>query len=321
MDIIEFKNGGKNHWRRTAWNRIADMASPRDALVLYLPGSKDLDRPEAVRRGFKPANLIAVERDPSICAALRSVGTTTICGNLNDVLTDWPVDRSINVVVADFQCGLGNEAILLADIYANHPALANAVLLVNLQRGRDEDGKWLTDAIQREGLPGWLNLTHAYNVDTAALTSAICSRNGSNPTSRAALFMSVLFGAAGADGECQMARLRDLSEEVEAIHERLKEALRTRDFSPEVRELHKRAKRFQDEFVAMKDWLRVAFLPPYRSAERAPWFDSVVVRLRGDAIERKARWERGQKEGTQRIAAALAIRTRRLRGELPGRTA
>lgn len=88
IDAVEYKNGPKNQWRRTLWNAIAD-ATPdrRNELVLYLPGSKDLDRPEAVRRGFLPANMIAVERSPAVASELRQRGVTVI---QSDLLSDRP---------------------------------------------------------------------------------------------------------------------------------------------------------------------------------------------------------------------------------------
>lgn len=53
----------KNKWRIWNWNRIRERLTckPRDALVLYLAGPQDLDRAVAMRKGFDPLNMIAVE--------------------------------------------------------------------------------------------------------------------------------------------------------------------------------------------------------------------------------------------------------------------
>jgi hypothetical protein len=74
---MNYKFGTKANWRRWQWNRIVErLAVPvRDAVVVYLAGPEDLDRPVALSKGFRPDNLIAVDRDGDVVKQLRMNGT------------------------------------------------------------------------------------------------------------------------------------------------------------------------------------------------------------------------------------------------------
>ncbi|MGE3596653.1 MAG: hypothetical protein AB7N70_13980 [Dehalococcoidia bacterium] len=135
---MDYKFGQKNHWRRWLHNRIAERLKvpARDAVVLYLAGEKDLDRAEFLRRGYRPDNLIAVDVDGEVVAALRKRGVIAIQGKIETIARLW--SRRLDVVIADFMGPLTTE---------RFHAVSDAVLgnvgptwAVNLLRGREERG-------------------------------------------------------------------------------------------------------------------------------------------------------------------------------------
>lgn len=136
-DEINYKNGAKNHWRRTVWNRIVErlLVPPPDAVVLYLAGLTDLDRPEAIRRGFRAENLIAVDRSLEKAQALRNKSVLTIHGDFLDAAASFP--RRVDVIFGDFCCGLSYD--LMGRIFGIGllPFTRQAVFAFNFLRGRD----------------------------------------------------------------------------------------------------------------------------------------------------------------------------------------
>lgn len=141
---MNYKFGMKANWRRTVHNQILQRLnqSPRECVVLYLAGPQDLDRPEFLRRRFRPDNLIAVERDSRLCTSLRSDGKLCIYGDINAVIAEWKRTR-VDVVFADLCCGLHSSFVeTLIQLTRNH-CFHRAVLAVNLLRGRDADSNEL----------------------------------------------------------------------------------------------------------------------------------------------------------------------------------
>ncbi len=161
VGLASYDNATKQSWRCWAWNRICerlwaikrpgarmpkrDSAAFRevakDATVLYLVGPNDRDRSEAIKRGFRNANLLAVDIDSENVASVRSAGNIAITGDLATVILDWPVDWPLDVIVADLCCGLTESAYdVMRAIIAHRGApgeVRRLVCAVNLQRGRD----------------------------------------------------------------------------------------------------------------------------------------------------------------------------------------
>lgn len=135
----DYKFGPKNNWRRWLWNRIIERLSvpPKDATVLYLAGEADRDRDEALRRGFQPNNLIAVERDQSVIAKLRAKGVLVVDADFVDCLRHWPQDRSLSVIIGDFCCGLTKSLWCELPAACFYPQANGAVCAFNFMRGRD----------------------------------------------------------------------------------------------------------------------------------------------------------------------------------------
>lgn len=306
LDAVAYKNGPKNQWRRTVWNIAHYHALP--GVVLYLPGETDLDRAEATRRGFKPADLIAIERNEAVALRLRAKGTTTICGSLIDVLKSWPPHVPISVLVADLQCGLDPWVQDLAGICGQHPALAESVIVCNLQRGRDALGReWKPRGIHPEGDFSY------FEGDSAA-----------NPHSRAYGFSLMV------DRDPAMVRANECEKKIASLKESLhalgeanrRSPAKTRDeLSSQLNKI-KRNEAATSEAYREYEWVlnrltRVHHPPAYRSTPKSPMFDSCVLLMAADAERLRAGWA---PEGTLRlqVAAALALRTRKLRGELGG---
>lgn len=137
--IEDYRFGNKNNWRRTVWNEIARrVEDKKEAVVLYLAAGQDLDRKVATSKGFRSNNLIAVDSDKGVVKSLRKRGRLAIEGGLSDVLAAWPRSRSIDVVFADYCCGLVAEVYNLTEIALLAGAIKpDGVLLVNMQRGRE----------------------------------------------------------------------------------------------------------------------------------------------------------------------------------------
>lgn len=135
----DYKFGQKNNWRRRVWNEIARrVADRRNALVLYLAGEQDLDRKVAVEHGFRPNNMIIVEKDKRVAACLRAEGKVVLNMSLNDALYAWPNESpEVAVVYADLCCGLQPDVGALDDVMGEKPSFFGAVALVNMLRGRD----------------------------------------------------------------------------------------------------------------------------------------------------------------------------------------
>jgi hypothetical protein len=133
----------KNHWRNRVWNEIAERVTvhPRDAVVLYLAAEQDLDRAAARRRGFCEHNMIAVDWSGKTVSELRRSGKLAIKGNLYDVALNWPVDVSVDVVIADFVGGLYEKEFRGVGKMVFYPPFHNAVFATNMLRGRENTGK------------------------------------------------------------------------------------------------------------------------------------------------------------------------------------
>lgn len=305
MDAVNYKNGAKNQWRRTVWNLIRVHAKP--GVILYLPGSTDLDRDEALRRGFKPADLIAIERDPEVARSLRERGVTTIRGSLNDVLESWPPHVPIAALLADLQCGFDPWVERLAEICAQHPAMAEAVVVANLQRGRDAYAKTFSAlTADNQDLVGGEGAADKSRGKTFALVVV-----ASVPVDE----MRVPLGMAGSL-EQQWAQIETFKREVNRLAPAARNA---HDFSKEIESMLQRydALKARYEVELERCFQKVYHLPPYRSTPSSPYFDSCILPMRGRAEVRLAGWVAAEGMRPQ-IAAALAIRSRRLKGELGG---
>lgn len=145
----------KRHWRRSLWNCIGDrvQTAKRDAIVLYLAGGLDQDRPVALAKGFRSENLIAIEHDEETAQQLRQRGTLTLLGDAFAHALAWNPKRHIDVCVLDLCGGLTQRTAESIETMLALPHFANAVIAVNMLRGRDAAGNELRNALatsQRE---------------------------------------------------------------------------------------------------------------------------------------------------------------------------
>lgn len=107
--------------------------------ILYLAGSQDLDRPVATSKGVPSRNLVAIDRSYDNIDTLRSSGNYGICAEAVDVLRAWPRTVNVCAVILDFCSGLLDmqDITMLHVSLMFNPALVNAVIAFNCQRGRD----------------------------------------------------------------------------------------------------------------------------------------------------------------------------------------
>jgi hypothetical protein len=140
----------KRHWRRSLWNCVADRLSVarKDALVLYLAGEQDEDREVAIQKGFRSHNLIAVDREKAAVRKLRERGSLALCGDVFDHLDAWNCDRPINAVILDLTCDLSSRVLDSIDRLPYLPQLQDAVIAINVCRGRAADWSLNADFLQ-----------------------------------------------------------------------------------------------------------------------------------------------------------------------------
>lgn len=336
LDAVLYRNGQKNNWRRSAWNAIDDLVRgpKRDKIVLYLPGSTDLDRPEALRRGYKDANLIAVERDPAVAKVLRAKGVTTIIGDLLTVMQSWPGNLPVGVVIADFQSGLDAYTGRVVREYLSHPAFDGGVLLTNSQRGRDnvdafvsemrapKSENWAKASLalravrEREEGISWtqreqLDKAQANGRSIEASRNRIVSVCATEYCRRAdGAFAAAVVAHNNAAGDRYFnAYLAAEDLWFHTPHSDPRKAARRKEYK------RLSAESFR-QYALDKDlchyWVNVNLLAPYRSSERGVLMDGCVLQY--ESLMPRTNPTPGPL--ARHVAAALAIRTRRLRGEL-----
>lgn len=131
-----YKHGRKNQWRNWAWKEIASrIDNVKDSKVLYLAGWADIDRRVAVRSGFSPDNIVAVDNSLKVVSSLRRRKVTSLCGDIFNIIYSDP--EFFDVFYIDLCCGYTE------DVYRFISWLVTAkcgkkVILLNLQRGRDQ---------------------------------------------------------------------------------------------------------------------------------------------------------------------------------------
>jgi hypothetical protein len=133
-----YRFGQKNNWRRTVWNEVLRRTDGREKVepILYLSGPEDIDRDIARSKGVPDGNLIAIDRDPDNVTSVRSMQHPAVHGDIQEVLASWPVSRPVCAVLMDFCGGLTMDAVDVYDLLERRP-LRNAVMMINMQRGRD----------------------------------------------------------------------------------------------------------------------------------------------------------------------------------------
>jgi len=143
----------KKEWRKWMWNRIKERCPvpPKKAIVLYLPGDDNADLKIAEQKGFQRKNMFGIERDPDIVAKLRSEKINVIQGDFVEVLQNWQAPPMIDVVMADFCCGLTESIYIFLHALINNDVLSvDGVMSINLMRGRDNFCKKLRSTFENK---------------------------------------------------------------------------------------------------------------------------------------------------------------------------
>lgn len=156
--IDSYDNGRKETWRGWQWNRIEELlrgryrdevgSYPSDSLlrkyietktVVYLCGPEDSDRPHAMRRGFRPENLFAIDISLDRVKAVRKRGGLALRGKVEHALLSWPDDFKIDVLILDSCYAFAvNTGLLMFECAIASPGIhPYSVVSVNLLRGRD----------------------------------------------------------------------------------------------------------------------------------------------------------------------------------------
>lgn len=163
---MNYKFGNKNNWRRWVWNRIIERLTvpTKDAVVLYLAGEDNIDREIALSHGFKPDNLIAIEKDKTIVNHLRRNGQLCVQGDIIDILRAWPHNKLISVIIADFCCGLEKRIMeYFTTAFLQSPHTRTSIFAINLLRGRDPSTNQLRESWTRNRLDNMMWETSTIN--------------------------------------------------------------------------------------------------------------------------------------------------------------
>lgn len=154
----EYSFGTKNHWRRTIWNEVIRRVGTRaqTETILYLAGSADIDRKVATAKGIPDRSLFAIDRDRGNVAAVRAEHNKAIDAEALDLLWSWPEKRQVCAALLDFCGGISNANLGVFDALQRE-SLRNAVVVLNLQRGRDTASVSISKALDEAGLlqPIW----------------------------------------------------------------------------------------------------------------------------------------------------------------------
>ena len=341
LDAVEYDNEEKNRWRLEAWCAVQQLADTKRGLILYLPGSKDLDRKVAKKRGFNTAAMIAIERDRNIVKLLRAKGATCIQGDFFDIVESWPDEHPVSVLFADLQCGYDERVDELLYYYVMKPAFQSCVLLLNMQRGRDSSfirEKWNAFAdfyeafdYDEESNPNGIAMIACEQDKRNWRAHELAIMNTGNPSCHRGLLawwqfrkltddivkiqsatmqgmLTKLNECADIDKSRWPKFIQDMSKE-DKVKNRMLPALVSarRKLNDLYSQQHKVMATFME---SIRGWP----LPSYRSTPSSPLFDSVVMKftapdLRMSVPPKKQRMVRY-------IAAALAIRTMRMNGTL-----
>lgn len=148
-----YDNGTKETMRGWTWNRIGDFIPPvlrKTSTVFYLPGEHDFDRSVGVSKGFRSANMFAIDRDENAIEVVRKNGGRGIVGELVEVLRQQVAHEwRPNVIVADLMCGLYRSTLDLMRIMM---CFNSTVVAVNLLRGRDPIGALHSRQLSENGV-------------------------------------------------------------------------------------------------------------------------------------------------------------------------
>lgn len=143
------EGGEKARWRREVANDVIGRLGERTkrTATIYLSGPTDEDRSVLRGKGLLNKNLIAVDIELHNVRSVRRTRSPAIHGDLREVLRAWPNDWPVGAVLVDLTCGYEDSVIrsLLLSMLLKAP-LQQAVVVFNLQRGRDGSSKEIRDA-------------------------------------------------------------------------------------------------------------------------------------------------------------------------------
>ena len=102
--------------------------------------------------------MFAVERDPYIVKILRKQRLNVIEGDFNEVLLNWGVSPKLDIIMADFCCGITKtvQDFVYSCIFSDGIKFEfkkQSCVILNLQRGRDPLGKNLAALNKFDKLP------------------------------------------------------------------------------------------------------------------------------------------------------------------------
>lgn len=151
--LDNYKFGRKNNWRRWQWNIITKTLKnlgkkPQDSICLYLRGPDDKDREVALQKGFKSNNMIAVDINKENIKAAKQNGNNAIFIGLGPLLSLWGKQPKIDIIVADFCCGM-TETVkeFINDLLLCEGLTDHCILAINLLRGRDPNIKIIQEVV------------------------------------------------------------------------------------------------------------------------------------------------------------------------------
>lgn len=146
-----YKHGRKNQWRNWAWKEIAKRVEDvKNAKVLYLAARSDLDRGVAVRHGFSPDNMFAIDKDVDVASELRERNVNAMCGDIFECA--YSGIKFFDVLYFDLCCGV-NEKLINFVVTSLMVPNTTTVVLINVMRGRDKYIKKIKSAINTEYKP------------------------------------------------------------------------------------------------------------------------------------------------------------------------
>lgn len=180
---ISYISGAKNHWRRWVWNRLSERSDvpAKERVVLFLASPELRDVEEALRRGYRRSNLIAIESDRERCIELRAKRITTLNLPAGKVLQQWPPYIPVDAVLLDLCGGVDGEVNRCLCGLMRSP-FARTAVAINVQRGRDRVGEMREEMVAAASSLKEQMLANGSSSDAVALINSV--RDSYGTTSR-----------------------------------------------------------------------------------------------------------------------------------------
>lgn len=148
------KCGSKNNIRRAHANDVLRRTDRREKreFILYFCGPEDNDRRVFLEKRVPRDNLFGVDDSKQNVHAVRDRRNFAIHGRIEEVLYAWPKERTCCALMIDTCDGYKPDFFMRLWPAFWSPAFRNAIVMINMLRGRDAESNEIRAWLTRAGL-------------------------------------------------------------------------------------------------------------------------------------------------------------------------